>query len=593
MKTIHIRHLCAMLLAAITFAACSSDSDDTITKPETPADDIHFTAVFGVKNASTRALSDPGNGTLTASWQTGEEIAIVFGGNKYIAEVVSVDGSGSATVSATLPGSTPNNQAVTFVYPASAADGSGVRSGLLASQDGTLASLSSQLDIATATGSLIVNGTEAMPNGSVALENQFAVCKLQFTDESNAAITDITRVTITDLSTNDVITVTPSTAQSSVYVAMPPCNNSVKFVVECTGSTAYKKIANSNLQAGKFYHPTLTATFDAEATPLTFEVIESGTITFENKAENSVYYSIDGGALTEIRAGGEGITPTLNTGQKVSFYGDNDTYMVSSKKSLFRITAGCYIYGNIMSLINASSFSGLKELTDYNTFYGLFRGCKSLRNHPAKQILLPATTLTESCYEEMFSNCKGLTVAPELPATTLTSHCYDSMFTYCTSLTTAPLLPATTLVSHCYFAMFLGCNSLTTAPELPAKGLAPYCYAVMFQECASLTTAPELPATTLAPYCYTQMFLLCTSLTAAPDLPAPTLTDGCYDAMFCDCTNLSSIKCLATDISASSCTSYWLADVAASGTFTKAASMTGWGSGANGIPSGWTVVNAQ
>ena len=60
--------------------------------------------------------------------------------------------------------------------------------------------------------------------------------------------------------------------------------------------------------------------------------------------------------------------------------------------------------------------------------------------------------------------------------------------------------------------------------------------------------------------------------------------------MFNGCTNLNSITCLATDISASSCTTNWLKNVAATGTFYKASSMTSWESGVSGIPTGWTVL---
>ena len=103
-----------------------------------------------------------------------------------------------------------------------------------------------------------------------------------------------------------------------------------------------------------------------------------------------------------------------------------------------------------------------------------------------------------------------------------------------------------------------------------------------------------LPATTLTNYCYYYMFRDCTYLTTAPALPATTLTNNCYYYMFKNCTNLSSVTCLATDISATSCTSNWLDGVAASGTFTTPSS-TDWSSktGASGIPSGWTRVNAQ
>ena len=125
---------------------------------------------------------------------------------------------------------------------------------------------------------------------------------------------------------------------------------------------------------------------------------------------------------------------------------------------------------------------------------------------------------------------------------------------------------------------------------LPATTLAGFCYSEMFSGCASLTAAPDLPATTLAEDCYGSMFSLCTSLTAAPELKATTLANFCYSLMFLGCTKLSSVTCLATDISASNCTSGWLSGVAANGTFTKAAGMTGWPtSGASGIPANWTV----
>ena len=649
----NIKHLCALLLSALAFVACSSDSDEILNQPEPQqpaADGIHFSAVFDVKNApaATRALTDPGDGTLTATWQVGEEIAIIFGGTKYTATVTTVDATGTATVSATLPSTTPNNQAVTFIYPASAADGSGVRSGLLDVQDGKLSTISRQLDVATAEGTIVIDGTDGYPNGTVTLENLYAICKLQFTDESGQAITDIFRVSVTDLSTKDNVIVIMPSAQSAVYVAMKPTSNTVKFLVARSDGTPYSKVAVASLQAGKFYHPTLSATLDdAITTPLTLEAIESGTVSFLNNAAGSVYYSIDGGARTEIPAGSTGTTPTLTAGQEVAFYGDNATYTTSSNYSKISCTAGCYVFGNIMSLISSTDFPNCKTLTESETFVNLFysyRNSNNIYNHVSQLLVLPATTLTDMCYLGMFSSCTSLTAAPmlpattlasscyrsmfsgctrliaapalpattladdcyhnmfsdctslttvpaQLPATTLESACYERMFSNCTSLTTAPMLPATTLYSCCYIEMFRNCTSLTNAPDLPATMLEYDCYEGMFSGCTSLTKAPDLPAAKLADYCYRGMFSGCTSLTKAPDLPAAKLQSKSYYQMFYGCTSLRSIKCLATNISASDCTADWLSGVSATGTFTKASSMESWTEGASGIPTGWTVEN--
>ncbi len=142
-----------------------------------------------------------------------------------------------------------------------------------------------------------------------------------------------------------------------------------------------------------------------------------------------------------------------------------------------------------------------------------------------------------------------------------------------------------------FFGLFANNANLTDASGLllPATTAVVGCYNSMFNGCTSLTAAPALPATTLANACYIRMFYGCTSLTTAPELPATTLVEYCYSDMFSSCTNLSSVTCLATDISASSCTDNWLDGVAATGTFTKAASMSSWTTGASGIPSGWTV----
>ena len=258
----NVKRLCTLLIAALAFAACGNDTDDIAgQEPVQPAKgDITFTAVFAVKNPGTRALTESNN-TLTASWEQGEEIAIVFGGNKYVATVTAVDGAGNATVSATLPGNTANNQDATFIYPASAVDEYGTPIDLLSSQDGTLATVSSTLDVATAEGTIVIDGTSAQPNGTVTLQNQFAICKFQFKDENDQAITDITKLTITDLATQDKYTVTTPSAQSAVYVAMLPSNNSTKFEVETASGLECEKTASAKLQAGMFYHPTLQLKF--------------------------------------------------------------------------------------------------------------------------------------------------------------------------------------------------------------------------------------------------------------------------------------------------------------------------------------------
>ena len=136
-------------------------------------------------------------------------------------------------------------------------------------------------------------------------------------------------------------------------------------------------------------------------------------------------------------------------------------------------------------------------------------------------------------------------------------------------------------------------NNEPVALLLPATTLTQGCYERMFFLCTSLTTAPELPATSLATECYNAMFDSCNSLEKAPVLPATTLAESCYSYMFRGCTSLNEVTCLATDISAEYCTNGWLNFVPVNGTFYKNKDMNSWTTGANGIPKGWTVSNAE
>ena len=271
---------------------------------------------------------------------------------------------------------------------------------------------------------------------------------------------------------------------------------------------------------------------------------------------------------------------------------NNCTSLTEAELPATTMVMNCYanMFNNCTGLTSAPELPA--TTLGFGCYNSMFFGCTGLTTAP----VLPATTLADNCYRAMFMNCTSLTTAPVLPAQTLdeAGTCYEKMFSGCTGLTSAPVLPATTLGSSCYSYMFEGCTRLTVAPALPATTLRYECYRSMFEGCTGLTTAPAaLPAETLQRGCYMSMFKGCTSLTAAPELPATTLADQCYWSMFENCSNLNYIKCLATDISASYCTRSWVQGVSSTGTFVKHPSMTGWSTGNNGIPSGWTVQDAS
>jgi hypothetical protein len=287
---------------------------------------------------------------------------------------------------------------------------------------------------------------------------------------------------------------------------------------------------------------------------LTFEALEDGTFSFGNDVD----YSIDNGD-TWITLEKNTQSPTVKAGSTILWKGE----ITPTGQGVGKFSSTCKFnaYGNVMSLLYGDNFKDKDEITANACFLGLFKQSKIVYAH---NLILPAKKIPMVGYYEMFAACASLVTAPELPATELGQNCYQNMFTNCTSLVKAPsVLPATELVGNCYF--------------------------LMFSNDAKLTIAPEISATTLSTASCGQMFANCTSLVKAPDLLATTLTASCYNQMFKGCTSLSYIKMLATDVSANGCLSDWVKDVAASGYFVKNENATWNVTGANGVPSGWTI----
>ena len=326
-----------------------------------------------------------------------------------------------------------------------------------------------------------------------------------------------------------------------------------------------------------------------------------------------IQYSKDKSSWTTVSFGNSsgGNIPGvgINKGEKLYLRGDNTTYSDYSDDDnnqfyhcSIKITgdnSNAKLYGNIMSLLYADNFANQTTLYNRCTFNHLFSSSTALTD--ASNLILPATTLSEKCYEAMFTDCSSLTSIPKLPATTLATRCYCSMFQNCSSLIESiQELPATTLAEACYSYMFNGCSSLRLTPDLPATTLVPGCYLYMFSN-TNITAGPELPATTLAKECYAFMFNNCKSLITAPDLPATTLAQSCYWGMFKGCSVLTYIKCLGytsgdstggNDRPMTEYTDAWVDGVGPYGTFIKNPNMT-WPTGISGIPDRWKVEDAN
>ena len=194
-----------------------------------------------------------------------------------------------------------------------------------------------------------------------------------------------------------------------------------------------------------------------KATPLTLVADEDGFIivTFNNGIvlANDIHYSINNGPEQTIAKNTEGeYKIAVSKGDFVQFWSTNTalgggggggaasraiTRAVDSGAKYINIRPSMKteIYGNVMSLLKGKDgLEGATALEAKNAFYGLFAGAEKLVNNADRLLVLPATTLTEGCYQDMFNGCKGIEKAPELPAPKLEKNCYQEMFYDCAKL---------------------------------------------------------------------------------------------------------------------------------------------------------------
>ena len=195
-------------------------------------------------------------------------------------------------------------------------------------------------------------------------------------------------------------------AAGPIYVAMRPvADNNITVTVQKSSVYYQKTFTDKTLAANKFYPITVMLPLQTmQEVPLTFEATQAGTnVTFSINAvaSNPVSYrSFTGGAWSSWATYTSGTAISLaEVGDKVQFKGTNARYASSNVAfSHFTCSKNCKLYGNIMSLINASSFAQLTSLTGEYAFCLLFnnrKGDVNVLSDPDKPLLSVKVETTE------------------------------------------------------------------------------------------------------------------------------------------------------------------------------------------------------
>lgn len=246
--------------------------------------DGHCVADICHGQTPTHALAADG----TKTFAEGETMALVYKNTNNETVVVESEalttgdideGAQSATFTFTLedPDKTKD---VTYIYPAAMANTDGsVNYAALSEQDGTLATLSSTLDVATLTAKW--NG-DNLPEAT--LDNQLAILALTLKDD--ASNDDITS-TITTLAINDGTNsygVNRSPAAGPIYVAIQPTDNADLTITATDGTTNYtKSLTGKTYEASNGYPVTWRMT--KMATTYTAPTLRTGSDTYNGSAK--------------------------------------------------------------------------------------------------------------------------------------------------------------------------------------------------------------------------------------------------------------------------------------------------------------------
>ena len=228
-----------------------------------------------------------------------------------------------------------------------------------------------------------------------------------------------------------------SAGETTITVSAPQISKSVSFKVVVNAISA-EQLANVD-----------------KATPLTILPQDDGkiTVTFNNgiTLAGDIHFTINDGQEQTIAKNTTGAYDIqAKKGDVVQLYSLNSALGGGSSSAASALTRAVdegakyinirpsmktEIFGNVMSLLKGKDgLEGATAIEAKNAFYGLFAAADKLVNNDERLLVLPATTLTEGCYQDMFNGCKGIEKAPELPAPKLEKDCYSEMFFGCENL---------------------------------------------------------------------------------------------------------------------------------------------------------------
>ncbi|MBQ6086498.1 MAG: hypothetical protein IJK96_00390 [Bacteroidales bacterium] len=276
--------LAALLVAGAAFDACTADEESLIAQPEVQKT---YTLTVNVGNgADTRTLTEE-SGSLTASWNADDEVAVYKGEAKV--GILKPTAAGATRLKGEVTGVDVNDE-LTLKFQSDAD---------YSAQEGTLEYIDTHCSAAVATVTVDKIEGSDLYTSDAAFENQQSIFKfnLKYQDEA-LSVTPLT-ITAGELT----ITVAPTEGKSELYVAIPAISEKTDFQFSATsGSDSYIcVIGDATVSAGKFYSVDLKMRKVVDLSKLEAAYVAQDGDVLTGKATDKYKISIAAGATVTLR----------------------------------------------------------------------------------------------------------------------------------------------------------------------------------------------------------------------------------------------------------------------------------------------------
>lgn len=278
--------MAALAMVGAMTVGCTNE-DNVIDQAQTATKNNVVTQTVTVgfdEQAATRALAiDYTNKKLTKTFADGDQIAVIYENtsNELVKATVTIAAgditaegkSAKFTVTMTNPKASGT---LKYIYPAAMAGATDLDYTKLNSQDGTLASLASNLDLAVYDGTLTAE--KALP-ASATLENKLAILALTIKNSGGTELTGITGMNI--IAGTNSYSITGKDGDGHIYAAIQPTSEANISYFATDGTKNYTKaVTGKTYAANNIYNLGLKMT-DASVVSLK-GVSEGETINVSN-----------------------------------------------------------------------------------------------------------------------------------------------------------------------------------------------------------------------------------------------------------------------------------------------------------------------